>query len=139
MLWHPERPLPLWCREFSAEQLDYVAQASKFVAAVEAKLPGAQIMFTGHSLGASLSETFALQSKGSRPSLCFAAASVTKLAKRKGIPVEDTDRSCAVQIDHPYDPVVGMSKGEEVGVKCVYQSELSLTLRLEMKFDLPSM
>ena len=80
-------------------------------------------MFTGHSLGASLSEAFALLSKGKRPSLCFAAAGVTGPAKHKGIPLEDTDRTCAVQIDHPYDPVVDMSKAEQVGVRCVYQSK----------------
>lgn len=130
LLWRPEEPLPLWCRQYGRDSLDYVRQAEAFVSQIKQRLPDHHIIYSGHSLGAALSEMFSLASNGTSPSVCFASAGAKGPAKRHGFLTDKSDLSCAIQIVHPYDPVVESSKVDQLGVKCIYQSkELSEFLR----------
>lgn len=122
VLWFPELPLPSKCEKFSPEQLDYVQQAMEFTAKIQEQYEDASIVFTGHSLGSACGEIMSLQSNGTRPAISFASGGAKGPSKRRGFLNKESDLSCLVQIDHPFDPVVRRSMLEQIGYMCTYEN-----------------
>ncbi|GBG25430.1 Hypothetical Protein FCC1311_016482 [Hondaea fermentalgiana] len=141
LLFTPEKPLPESCEKYSNYTLDYVSRASEFVheaISAAATSPAAEasdkdekealdVVFTGHSLGASLAQLMALSYHASGMdnvqfrAIAFAPAGVKEIAERDGFPTDDAKKVAAV-IVNPFDPVYTTTERTEIGRVCKFQS-----------------
>jgi len=110
------------CSRFSNNTLDYFSQATNVVDRVLGLETKSRIVFTGHSLGCSLSQLMMLKySKGQRKigSFCFSAVGVRPIAERYNISMHPKDHS--VVFDLPYDPVFLLTKKQQLGKVCTFE------------------
>lgn len=107
--------LPAYCSNFSESTLDYYTAAYKFTSEAVAMYPEYKsgILFTGHSLGASLSllMSAAMRQPGNSyalaaPAAVFSSGSVTELIKtRIGVNSSQINSSQTVLFANEWDPV----------------------------------
>jgi len=131
LLFTPNDPLPDECEAFSKDTLDYVARAHEFaeeaLAAAGDAEDGFDVVFTGHSLGASLAQLMALSFHGTASSnssntyraIAFAPAGIKEIAMRDGFPTKDA-KKVAVVLVNKYDPVYTSTLRTEVGSVCEF-------------------
>jgi len=124
LFWKSDKPLEEKCRKFPPSALNYWSQGLKFTSKMLERYPGRETMFTGHSLGASMSHlmTAELMRQGKTDvfALCFAPAGVVAILKRHGLNSTSVIRNShhLLSIVNPFDPVFAFSENEEIGKIC---------------------
>lgn len=132
--------LPAFCAQFSNHTLDYIARAGEFAAAAAAAYPELELLFTGHSLGASLAMMATAMVQARRhaaggwslpqvvqpPALAFATGSWrSALLRRTGLTPNGIDAAARLwALADAWDPVQASAhaQGELLGSACLWKA-----------------
>ena len=128
--------LPTFCAQFSNHTLDYIARAGEFAVAAAAAYPTLELLFTGHSLGASLAMMATAMVQAGKhgageslvqpPALAFATGSWRgALRRRTGLAPDGTGAAARLwALADAWDPVQASARaeGELLGSACLWKA-----------------
>ncbi|CAE7239178.1 rplX [Symbiodinium natans] len=117
-----EKPLPAFCNQFTAFELDYVSRALDLAQKAAQAHPTVEWLYTGHSLGAELASVVGAVRRA--PVLSFAAPPIVPvLKKRTSVDVKQLPFWKSLSLYNEFDPLRFLALGELPGANCSWDNQ----------------
>eukprot|EP00437_Effrenium_voratum_P021816 CAMPEP_0181414232 /NCGR_PEP_ID=MMETSP1110-20121109/9401_1 /TAXON_ID=174948 /ORGANISM="Symbiodinium sp., Strain CCMP421" /LENGTH=251 /DNA_ID=CAMNT_0023537109 /DNA_START=193 /DNA_END=945 /DNA_ORIENTATION=+ len=115
-------PLPKYCDQFTAFQLDYLSRALELAQKAAQVHPTVEWLYTGHSLGAELASV--VGAVRGAPVLSFAAPPILPvLKKRTSVDPKQLPYWKSVSLYNEFDPLRFLAFGELPGANCSWLNQ----------------